>query len=167
VRLCLREARRARRRDKPLEEGFARDCLERRAGAPFPGPLFKVNLAGSTLDTVGDEVAGLAAGLAIFNVPGEGAVVAFLGGGFYGQADPAYGTFIGCGAAMGFDADAETDTGAAAAGTLLCLGAEFKARAPCFLHTCAFPARLDRLSCSRAAPSARASTGEPASKERS
>jgi len=120
VRTCVRDARESTRAGQDIGEGFARDCMEDVTGQSFPEPIFQQRRSTLGLEEIGDEATGAAMGLAIYNIPGEGTVVAFLGGGFYAQAEPAYGAFIGCGAAIGFDADrGESDSAS------LCTAAEF------------------------------------------
>ena len=58
----------------------------------------------SVTGAANNTVSGAAMGLAIDTVPGEGTVAAFLGGDFFAQADPAYGSFIGFDAASGEEA---------------------------------------------------------------
>lgn len=118
VRACVREANSATRSGDTLEEGFARTCLEEASGAPFPSPIFSETRSSVGIDEVGSAAAGLALGLAIYEAPARGTVVAFIGGGFYAQADPAYGALLGCGAAIAFD---ETD----GEGSALCLLGEY------------------------------------------
>ncbi len=117
---CVGEARRITREGDTLDDGFASDCLSSEAGAPFPNALFSEQISTRSIEEVGASAAGLAIGVALYNVPDVGTVAAFVGGGFYAQADPAYGAFIGCGAAIGFE-EAPDD----AAGATLCLAAEY------------------------------------------
>lgn len=121
IRQCTTAAAVKRRTLEGLPEGYVRDCLEDKAGEAYPAPLFQERYSEKGLDEVGDAGAGAALGLAIYNAPGLGTVVAFLGGGFYAQASPAYGAFFGCGAAIGFTHDAS----AAGATAPLCLGAAY------------------------------------------
>ncbi len=120
VRRCVRSARTEWQDDESLPEGFVSDCLEEETGLLYPEPIFLETRSSAGIDEVGDAGAGGAFALAIYAVPGEGTVVSFLGGVFYAQAAPAYGAFLGCGAAIGFDADTGESARAA-----LCMAAEY------------------------------------------
>jgi len=120
VRRCVRAARLEREESGSLPDGFVTDCLEEETGMPYPEAIFRETRSGLDIDDVGDAGTGLAIALAIYNVPGEGTVVAFLGGAFYAQAEPLYGAFLGCGAAIGFDAEQDE-----AFGNGVCLAAEY------------------------------------------
>ena len=97
-----------------------RTCLEDATGERYPAPLFRETRSNIGLEDVDDQAAGLGASLLIYNVPGTGTVVAFAAGSFYAQAEPAYGAFAGCGAALGFDSVQETG-----AFGYVCLAAEY------------------------------------------
>lgn len=120
VRACVREARQETRAGGTVAEGFAADCLEDTAGQAFPEPLFSEQRSSMGVDELDAHAAGTAIGLALYSIPGEGTVAAFLGGGFYAQAEPVYGAFMGCGAAIGFEAVSGEEAGSA-----LCVMAEY------------------------------------------
>lgn len=117
VRSCTRQAR----LDGDLDMGA---CVSDVSGASYPEPLFSETLSDSTLDDVADAAAGRALSVAVYREPGRGTVVAFLAGGFYVQSEPAYGAFIGCGSALGFEAVSE-DAAEAAAAAFICVAAEY------------------------------------------
>lgn len=125
ARRCTRQVRQTRRRGDALEEGFMGDCLEDTTGSPYPEPIFQEARSSVTIDEVGETAAGIGASLAIYNVPDTGTVVSFLAGAFYAQAEPAYGAFIGCGVAIGFEDVGEEGGEADVAGSYVCVGAEY------------------------------------------
>lgn len=120
ARRCLRQATRETRNGGTLEDNFVRTCLEDETGSPYPEPIFQDSYSNLGLDEVGESPAGLAMGIAIYNVPDVGTVASFVAGGFYAQGAPMYGAFIGCGAAIGFTSDLDNGTAGG-----VCVGAEY------------------------------------------
>lgn len=121
VRACVRQARQLRDRDSTLDDGFATDCMAEQTGHPFPDPLFQEQRSSITIGSLDEDAVGAALSLAVYTDSGDQTVAAFVGGGFFAQPEPAYGAFIGCGAAIGFSEDADEDADAA-----LCLLAEYR-----------------------------------------
>ena len=120
VRLCSQDAADILSDGNTLPDGFMKSCLEDTTGEAYPTPLFKVTRSNRGIESIDEASAGAGASLLIYNVPGTGTVVSFIAGRFYAQAEPPYGAFAGCGAALGFDAVAEEG-----AFRYICVGAEY------------------------------------------
>lgn len=120
VRPCSREAANILESGSTLPDGFMKSCLEAETGEAYPAPLFRATRSSMGIEDVDGAAAGFGASLLIYNVPGTGTVVAFVAGRLYAQAEPAYGAFVGCGAALGLDDVAESG-----AFSYVCLGAEY------------------------------------------
>ena len=121
---CSRRAASAILGRQPIPPQFVRTCLEDVSGETYPAPIFTdvdANLVGGEANGTAAAL-GIAATLVVYNAPGQGTVVSFLAGGFYGQAsNPPYFGTLGCGVVVGFD-EVEQDGGL----SYICLGAEYR-----------------------------------------
>ena len=121
---CSRRATRLILRGQSLPPGFVRMCLEEVSGAAYPAPIFTESSANLQSDDDASGTAGavgLAATLLIYNAPGQGTIVSFLAGGFYGQAtNPPYFAVLGCGVVSGFGDVAEVGSR-----EFICMGSEY------------------------------------------
>lgn len=126
IRRCMRRARGRRILFGSIPKGFVIECIERLVGSPAPSPVYRNSISNIRIDQIsgmgGRALATLGFSLAIYNVPGRGTVIGFLGGAFYANAESTpYASFLGCGAAVGFNADEVN------AIVPICFGAEFSA----------------------------------------